>query len=349
MEMMDTILGLVSHYSPSGQEHDAVEWLVAHMQTIGYDRAYIDAAGNAVGVLGQGPRQVVLLGHIDTVSGEIPVRLEDGVLYGRGAVDAKGALASFVDAVAKTGHHSGWQWIVIGVVEEETTSIGARFAASQYKPDFVIVGEPNNWERVALGYKGSAWATLTMKQEQAHTASGGQTACETAVAAWQIIQREVEVYNAGKTRAFEKVLPALRGMSSGEDGFEQWSQLRIGCRLPLAVNPQQWYAWLAEMAPGMDLAPEGEAIPAWAGEKNSRLVRALLSGIRSQGGKPSFVVKTGTADVNIVAPAWQCPALVYGPGDSSLDHTPHEQLSLEEYHKAVCVLGSALEELSRIG
>jgi LysW-gamma-L-lysine carboxypeptidase len=71
-------------------------------------------------------------------------------------------------------------------------------------------------------------------------------------------------------------------------------------------------------------------------------VRAFLSGIRSQGGEPRFVYKTGTADLNIVAPVWKCPALVYGPGDSSLDHTPEEHIQLDEYEKAVQVLGGAL-------
>ncbi|HEX2995716.1 MAG TPA: M20/M25/M40 family metallo-hydrolase [Anaerolineales bacterium] len=86
----------------------------------------------------------------------------------------------------------------------------------------------------------------------------------------------------------------------------------------------------------------GFAVPTWACEKNTSLVRAFLSGIRSQGGEPRFVYKTGTADLNVVAPVWQCPALVYGPGDSSLDHTPEEHIQLDEYEKAVQVLGNAL-------
>jgi LysW-gamma-L-lysine carboxypeptidase len=97
-----------------------------------------------------------LLGHIDTVPGEIPVRVVDGVLYGRGAVDAKGPLACFTDAVAKVGAKEGWQLVVIGAVEEERDSEGVRFVVNQYKPDFAIIGEPNQWDRVALGYKGSA-------------------------------------------------------------------------------------------------------------------------------------------------------------------------------------------------
>jgi len=72
----ETLIGLVSQYSPSGQERGAVEWLVTRMKVLGYDDAFIDEAGNAIGIMGQGPKQVVLLGHIDTVSGEIRVEKE---------------------------------------------------------------------------------------------------------------------------------------------------------------------------------------------------------------------------------------------------------------------------------
>ena len=92
--------------------------------------------------------------------------------------------------------------------------------------------------------------------------------------------------------------------------------------------------------------PLGFAIPAWACEKNTPLVRTFLKGIRLQGGEPRFVYKTGTADLNIVAPVWGCPAVVYGPGDSALDHTPEEHIVLAEYAKAVRILSHVLCSLS---
>lgn len=349
-KMTETLIGLVSQYSPSGQEREAVEWLVARMKALGYADAFMDGAGNAVGLMGEGPRQVVLLGHIDTVPGEIPVRVEQesGLLYGRGSVDAKGPLACFVDAVARIGAMNGWQFVVIGAVEEERDSDGARFVVDQYRPDFLIVGEPNRWDRVALGYKGSAWAQITVRRGQSHTASGEQTAAEAAVETWLAVKAHAEAFNADKPRAFDRLLPTLRGMDSGQDGFAQWARLSVGVRLPLAMNPQQWYEKLEEITQGdchLSVERVGYAVPAWGCEKNTPLVRAFLGGIRSQGGVPSFVYKTGTADLNIVAPVWQCPAVVYGPGDSALDHTPHEHISLDEYARAVNVLTAALAGL----
>jgi LysW-gamma-L-lysine carboxypeptidase len=346
-----TLLGLVSQYSPSGHEATASAWLVARMQSLAYDQSFVDKAGNAVGVVGSGPKQVVLLGHIDTVPGEISVRLRGDILYGRGTVDAKAPLACFTDAVAKLGPVDGWQFVVIGAVEEERDSEGARFAVEGFSPDFAIIGEPNRWDRVALGYKGSAWARVTVKRQQAHSASGEQTACEAAVELWTSIQAFAESFNTGKPRAFDKILPTLRGIESGADDFEQWARLSVGVRLPVDISPDDWYAQLgaatATMTKPMRTALErtGYAVPAWACEKNTPLVRAFLSGIRAHGGTPNFVYKTGTSDLNIVAPIWKCPAVVYGPGDSSLDHTPDEHISVEEYLKAVEVLRDALRQL----
>jgi [amino group carrier protein]-lysine/ornithine hydrolase len=355
MSKFETLHDLVSQYSPSGQERGAVEWLVARMKSLGYDDSFIDEAGNAVSVMGAGSKQVVLLGHIDTVPGEIQVERDNISLYGRGSVDAKGPLACFVDAVAKVGVIDGWQFVVIGAVEEERDSEGARFVATRYKPDFVIIGEPNQWDRVALGYKGSAWANITVKRGQAHTASGEQTAAEAAVDAWLKIKEYVDTFNADKQKNFDKLLPTLRGMESGSDDFEQWARLKVGVRLPVEVTPEDWYGKLNEIVSESHLEGDchltvertGFAVPAWRCEKNTQLVRAFLSGIRLQGGEPRFVYKTGTADLNIVAPVWKCPALVYGPGDSSFDHTPDEHISLEEYLKSVRVLRQALMGLAK--
>ena len=342
-----TLIGLVSQYSPSGQERGAVEWLVARMKALGYHNAFIDDAGNAVGIMGDGSKQIVLLGHIDTVPGEIPVHVDDDVLYGRGSVDAKGPLACFADAVAQVGIVDGWQFIVIGAMEEERNSEGARFVIDQYKPDFSIIGEPNRWDRIALGYKGSAWANVTVKRGQMHTASGEETACEFAIGLWLKIKAYVDLFNQDKPKAFDKLLLTLRGMDSDSNDFAQWARLRIGVRLPMGISPKDWHATVNEVADGAIVEPTGYAVPAWECQKNTPLVRAFLNGIRSQGGEPRFVYKTGTADLNIVAPVWKCPALVYGPGDLNLDHTPNEHIELEEYSKAVNVLCEGLIKLTK--
>jgi len=126
---------LVSIASPSTQEQAASAYLAEAMQARGYDEAFVDEAGNPVGIWGRGPRKIVLLGHIDTVPGHIPVRQEVDLLYGRGSVDAKGPLACFVSAVARLPKSDTCRQVVIGAVEEEAASSkGARHVIGRYHP-----------------------------------------------------------------------------------------------------------------------------------------------------------------------------------------------------------------------
>ncbi len=80
--------------------------------------------------------------------------------------------------------------------------------------------------------------------------------------------------------------------------------------------------------------------------KSNPLVRAFLQAIRDEDGTPGFVVKTGTSDMNLVGPAWGCPILAYGPGDSSLDHTPDEHIEIAELESSIGVLGRAIRQLT---
>ncbi|NMC54545.1 MAG: [LysW]-lysine hydrolase [Chloroflexi bacterium] len=343
--MSETLTGLVSAYSPSGAEGAAVRFLVERMRALGYDKAFVDPAGNAVGVLGRGPRQIVLLGHIDTVPGEIEPRVDGDAFYGRGSVDAKGPLATFTDAAAAAGARAGWQVVVIGAVGEEADSPGARYVKDVYRPEMALIGEPSRWDRVTLGYKGSAWLELTWQQAVGHTAGNALPVCERAVAGWQQLVDWANLYNEERQSAFEQLLLSLRGMNSGDDGFTDWAKLKVNARLPVGLSPQEFVEQVRVRLPEAQVREMGYAIAAHRAERNTPLVRALLDGIRGEGGKPGFVLKTGTADMNVVAPLWQCPIAAYGPGDSNLDHAPNEHISLSEYAAAVRVLTRALARM----
>ena len=149
------------------EERPAVAELCRQMEARGF-RAEIDAAGNAIGTIGSGERRVVLLGHIDTVPGQIPVRIEDGVLQGRGAVDAKGPLCTFVAAAAAAAPDLNATVTVVGAVgEERIGSPGARAVAAWPAPDFCVIGEPSGWDAVCLGYRGTLGSTTACASPRA--------------------------------------------------------------------------------------------------------------------------------------------------------------------------------------
>ncbi|MFZ6026856.1 MAG: [LysW]-lysine hydrolase [Chloroflexota bacterium] len=343
--MLSLLQSLLQIYSPSGQEAAAVSFLVGQMQALGF-RAFADPAGNAVGVLGDGPQTIVLLGHIDTVPGEIRVRVENGELWGRGAVDAKGPLATFVCAAARVKDQipAGWRVVVIGAVGEETNSPGAQYAKDHYRPAFTVIGEPSSWEKVALGYKGSLWYAYRVQRSVAHTAGRAESACDAAIGFWNRTLAWASEYNQASQRLFEQVSPTLRGMSSETDGFSESAGLRFNLRIPPGMEISTCDGLLRSLLDDATLTLL-DSVPAYRSDKNTPLVRAFLSAIRAQGGKPNFSVKNGTADMNIVGPVWNCPIVAYGPGDSSLDHTPEERIAIAEYESAIDVLTQVLGEL----
>jgi LysW-gamma-L-lysine carboxypeptidase len=249
-------------------------------------------------------------------------------------------LAAFVDAVAAVGPLPGWKVVVVGVVDEEGQSRGARYVCDQYRPDYAIIGEPSQWDRVTLGYKGSASVEITVNRPKTHSASDIENAPEAAFSLWGRILEMASEFNHERTRLFDQLTPGLQAFSSRDDGFESSATLQISTRLPPDLPPVIWYDRLKEISipAGATVTPKGNAIPAYRADNATPLERAFLGGIRSEGGTPRYVVKTGTDDLNIVAPVWMCPALAYGPGDSSFDHTADENLPLADYIRAVEVL-----------
>jgi LysW-gamma-L-lysine carboxypeptidase len=335
---------LVSIYSPSTQEQEASAYLVEAMRTRGYDEAFVDETGNAVGIWGRGTREIVLLGHIDTVPGYIPVRQEGDLLYGRGSVDAKGPLACFVAAVSRLPKAADCRLVVIGAVEEEAASSkGARHVIAQHRPEYCIIGEPSQWQCITLGYKGRLLIDYTLCCDTSHSAGQLPSAPERAVEFWNSLVRRAALYNQDRP-VFDTLDTSLRAIHSSGDGMQDTVTQRIGLRLPLGYDVEALKAQLQADAGTATLCFSGQEV-AHKSDKRSLLVRAFLKAIREQGGEPKFKVKTGTSDMNVVAPHWQCPIVAYGPGDSAFDHTPQEQTSLREYGQAIDALTRTLHLL----
>jgi LysW-gamma-L-lysine carboxypeptidase len=174
---------------------------------------------------------------------------------------------------------------------------------------------------------------------------------------WQAVQEHVEERNRGRDqREFNRYGAALRSIRTRDGGAFGEASLRIGLRLPpggtLEELGSELQAALRDRlrswnAAGADLIVQFRGgQPAWRGAKSTGVVRAFLQSIRAEQGEPSFVVKTGTADITIVAPAWpSTPMAVYGPGDGALDHTPDEHIDLDEYLRSIRVMIRVLQEL----
>ncbi len=340
---------LVATPSVSGSEADAVRVYVHAGARIGM-RCEIDRAGN--GVARRGPEgagvRIALLGHIDTVPGRIPVRTEGGVLHGRGSVDAKGPLAAMLVAAARADLPPGVALDVIAAVGEETHgSPGAVYVRDRMRPDACIIGEPSGWDGVTLGYKGRLVVHAQSVRPCAHSAGPDPSAGDDIHAWWARTLAAVERLNEGRAGAFERVQAKILRVHTSEDDAHERARIEAGFRIPVGLAPGDVLAIAERSARGEIEVTSSGGEHAVRSDRNDPVARALTHAVRGEGGRPRLKVKTGTADFNVVAPVWRCPIAAYGPGDSSLDHTPEERLDLDEYLRSIGVLRRAIEALAR--
>jgi LysW-gamma-L-lysine carboxypeptidase len=336
---VDLLERMLAIPSLSGEEGDLAVFLAGAMERLGL-AARIDEVGNVIGRTGRGDGPtILLLGHLDTVPGDLPVRRTGHALHGRGAVDAKGPLAAMVTAAA-TADLPG-RLIVVGAVEEETP--GSRGAVhirrTLPQPDLVIIGEPSGWQGVTIGYKGKLDLRYRVSRPATHSSNPAEKATEAAAAFWQDAVRAAGP-EASHAR-FDRAGVTLESMA----GTMSNAVLRFSYRTPVAFDEPALLERLRQVARGGDLEVLN-TVAAVRSHTGDPVVRALSMAIRDNGGTPRRRLKTATSDMNTLAQAWRVPMATYGPGDSHLDHSDDEHILIEDYHRAVAVLRGALAELA---
>jgi LysW-gamma-L-lysine carboxypeptidase len=195
---------------------------------------------------------------------------------------------------------------------------------------------------VTVAYKGRLLVRLALERDARHAAAPGPTVAEEALALWAILAERAAGRRAvGPFEALDCRLEGVRG--GGADGLVESAELLVGYRLPPGVSS----ADLAAEVRALASAYEGDArvrVEQLGAEepvrtpRTSALAQAFARAIGHAGGRVTFKAKSGTSDLNVLAPAWRCPMVAYGPGDARYDHTPLERLALDEYARSIAVL-----------
>ncbi|MBL8152204.1 MAG: [LysW]-lysine hydrolase [Blastocatellia bacterium] len=332
----------------SRNEAHLAHFLSEQMNSLGF-KSYVDEAGNAVGIregiqTGDNVKELLLLGHMDTVSGRIPVKLDGEKLYGRGAVDAKGPLAAFIIAASKVHLPENTRLVVIGAVEEETpTSRGARHVATTFHPNACVIGEPSGTTAITLGYKGRLLVDYFYEQPSGHSAGPGVGVGEVAISWWNALQAFVNKFNLNKEKIFDQLMINLRSIHTSSNGLYDGVRATVGLRLPPGLDPNALEISLRELTADAEVNFYGHEV-AVQSDKNQPLARAFVRAIRRSNGEPKFKLKTGTSDMNVVTPVWKVPIVAYGPGDSRLDHTPDEHILVNDLLTSINVLENAISD-----
>jgi putative selenium metabolism hydrolase len=371
-ELNQLLQRLIQIRSYSGEEKEIVEFILKKMEDFGFDEAYADGLGNAVGRIGSGPVKILFDAHIDTVKvtesekwkyPPFAGKIVDGKIYGRGAVDEKPAMAGYLMAGKVIKHlvekeKLPFTLYVVGSVQEEDYDgypLWHLVRNEGIKPDYVLLGEPSDLQ-VYRGQRGRMELEIETFGRSAHGAHSSQGI--NAVYKLNPIISEIEKLDPqlpvkdllGKgSITVSHIFSQAPSLCSVPD----YAKIHIDRRLTVAEDRKSVVTELEKIIKetGADAKIsipkysgtswkgtqfEQEAyFPTWIFPDDHPLVQAGLKTTALISGKPA---QSGvwSFSTNGVATAGHLgiPTIGFGPGKEELAHTTKEELVLDDLLKA---------------
>jgi putative selenium metabolism hydrolase len=357
--------------SLDGQIGPVGERIAAELRLLGYDEVRFDVMGNILGRIGHGARVIVYDSHIDTVGIGDPAawawdpfegKVEDGVLYARGACDEKGSTPGMVYGLALArdlGLLDGWTVWYFGNAEEWCDGLAPNVFVEvdpQVRPDFVVIGEPTRMQ-VYRGHKGRVELKVVAKGRSAHAASNhlGDNALYKLLPVIAGI-RDLEPHlgdhaflGHGKITASD-----LQVRTPSINAVPDEATLFIDRRLTFGEGKETAIAQVRALIPPHQsnsitveelvyaepsytgfIYPVEKYFPAWALEEEHPLVQAGQQ-VRLVMGLPA--AHTGKWEFSTNGVYWAgkagIPAIGFGPGDEVTAHTVMDSVALDDVVQA---------------
>jgi putative selenium metabolism hydrolase len=365
-ELYNLLRDLICIKSYSGEEKEIVEFIVNQMNHKQFDETLIDKFGNAIGRIGDGPVKILYDAHVDTVvvtesekwiHPPFEGKIDNGKIYGRGAVDEKPAMAGFLMAAGvlkKLGLSLPFTLYVVGsVMEEDCDGYPLLHIINNEKirPDFVILGEPTDL-RVYRGQRGRMEFEIDTTGQSAHGAHNHKGV--NAIYKMMPLINELETYDLelpivdplGKgaltVSQITSKAPSLcsvpdncrihidRRLTVGETMESAQEELqkiidKLQMEAKIRIPEYHGTSWT-----GMKFKQESY-FPTWITDDDHKLVKSGMKAAHITGGKTD---QSGfwQFSTNGVATAGRLgiPTIGYAPGREELAHTAQEELILED-------------------
>ena len=351
----------LEQYTPSRSEASLANMIKDKcVNELGFEQVNIDNVGNVIATKGNGEPRILLCGHMDTVPGQIPVRIEDGFVYGRGASYAKGPLIAMLLAASEFPKQRG-TIIFAGVVDEEGNATGVKqLVKSGLSADYAIFGEPSGIDNITIAYKGRLEIRLTCDVRTSAHASApwlAKNSIEEIYDFWNAVKCEIDRVQIKNNRT-DSISCSLTEISGGSSHnvTPQKCKITIDIRIPTFTRCEEVLSILDKVIFNVASTKgvratyriEDKTEP-FEADYASPLVRALsLSILDVRRNRPILLRKTGTGDMNILGNAFNIPVITFGPGDPHSSHTSNERASIKEYVSSIDVFNRALFHMSRL-
>jgi len=368
IQFMREIVAIPSFDSKIGPLGERIQ---TEMRKLAYDEARFDKMGNTIGRIGNGNKVIVFDTHVDTVGVGDPTawgwdpfkgKVENGILYARGACDEKNSTPGMVYGLAVArdlGLLDGWTAYCFCNMEEECDGIAPNTFVEvdpKIKPDFVVIGEPTKM-LTYRGHKGRLEMKITSKGKSAHAASNhlGDNAIYkllSIIAGIRDLEPQLGDHpflGHGKITVSdmhvktpsinavpdEAVIFIDRRMTFGET--KEQVRAQVEALIPNEVRESVKLEELFYDDPSYTgfVFPVDKYFPAWALEEDHALVLAGQLAREQIGFTPAPSGKWNFSTNGIYwAGKAGIPSIGFGPGDEETAHTVNDSVSLEDMVKA---------------
>ena len=363
-------------------EKDVVNEIKNQMLDAGFDEVKFDKLGNVIGRIGTGDTILAIDGHVDTVdtgnlenwefnpfSGEV----KDGFVHGRGTVDQKGGVASFITAgriLKELALGKNLTIYFVGsVMEEDCDGLCWKYLIEEegIKPDFVISTEPTNLN-LYRGHRGRMEMDVFFKGISAHGSAPERgenaiyMASKTCLEIEQLNTRLKEDEFLGKgTITISEIISGSPSLCAVAD----FAKIHIDRRLTWGETKELAVAEIDEIIKGLDARVEvsqyvetawtglkygmEKYYPTWKIPEDHLIVRTGVEAY-SQLFKKKPVVDKWTFSTNgvVINGMYGIPLIGFGPGNEVMAHAPNEKTPVSDLVVASAFYAGFAVELDQV-
>jgi putative selenium metabolism hydrolase len=383
-ELVEFLQDIVRTPSLSGQEDRVATRIAAAMRRAGLREVYVDRIGNVVGRLGQGKRPLLLFnGHMDTVGVSDPsvwthdpfgADILDGVLFGRGACDMKGALTAMIWG-AKLLHDAGVQerlngeLVLVAVVQEEPCEgLATRVLIEEegVRPDWVVLGEPSNLH-LSRGHRGRVEMEVVTHGRSCHASRPDIGDNAVYSAARLIINLEILAEQLGYDAFLgpgSLSVTHVESWAGSRNAVPDYARFIVDRRLTLGETEAKALAEVQGIIAREKIRAEVRVtefegtsytgyearqrnyFPAWALGAEHALIKTAVHAVKKAlGRRPTVGQWAFSTDGVYTMGVAGIPTIGFGPGEEKYAHTADEQIRLQDVFEATSAYAQLAAEL----
>jgi putative selenium metabolism hydrolase len=356
--------------SLSGKEGQVIRIIKQKMEKLGYKKIQIDKMGNLIGQIGDGEHILAFDGHADTVEvGNLDTweydpfkgKMENEIIYGRGACDQKGGVASLIYSgyiLHEIGVPNDVTFLaVISVQEEVFEGLNWQYIVKEREivPEAVVLTEPTSL-KIANGQRGR----VDLKVETSGLSSHGAAPDDGENAIYKMAPIIQEIEKLHKMLPYDPIfgkacvsVTDVRSTSPAVNAIADSATIHVDRRITSQDTLESVITEIkslqsVKMSNARVYVPEYEYksenfsypiqayYPSWIMEENHPLVQAAARTYKNLFDREAeflhwYFSTNGAATKGI----FDIPTLGFGPGYEKFAHTPEDQVPIEHLIKAM--------------